>query len=82
MMNTVSLKKIGNPAAAKIAGFFAFAALAMAFFAAPLGIEAMGGGGCGIKSQNATFVGLASTKIIHCGQPQSVARSLAAMPRV
>jgi hypothetical protein len=60
MMNIVSLKKIGNPAVAKIAGFFAFAALAMAFFAAPLGTEAMGGGGCGIKSQNATFVGLAS----------------------
>lgn len=60
-MNIVSLKKIGAPTVAKIAGFSACAALAVAFFATPLASEAkMGGGGCGIKTQNATFVGLAS----------------------
>jgi len=60
-MNIISLKKIGAPTVAKIAGFSACAALAVAFFATPLASEAkMGGGGCGIKTQNATFVGLAS----------------------
>jgi hypothetical protein len=49
MINTVSLKKIGTPAVAKVAGLFVLAALAMAFFAFPMVSLAMGG--CGVKPQ-------------------------------